>query len=148
MTAKEEDDKERANNEIMFLNRVKGSPHLAQMIESCEDECLQKVHIYLENAGNMTLEDLMQDSKEGLENETANDLFKQLATAVGTLHEFKVCHRDLKPDNIILRPDPTKPSGHYLTLVDFNVALDLTKNPVMTGSTGLKCWSAPEMRSA
>lgn len=31
-------------------------------------------------------------------------------------------------------------------MIDFNVAVDLNESPVITGSTGIKKWSAPETR--
>jgi serine/threonine protein kinase len=96
----------------------------------------------------MSLETLMKDNKNGLEPAVARDLFRQLLIAVTTLHSFKICHRDLKPDNIMLRPDPGTESGYYLTLIDFNVSVDMTTNPVIIGATGIKTWSAPETRTS
>ena len=58
-----------------------------------------------------------------------------------------MCHRDLKPDNILLKVDDSMPSGYYLTVVDFNVSVDLEKSPAIQGATGLKKWSAPETRT-
>jgi eukaryotic-like serine/threonine-protein kinase len=52
--------------------------------------------------------------------------------------EGRVCHRDLKPDNIFVADDLN------ITIIDFNVA-KVIDEPI-TGSTGLKHWSAPEMR--
>lgn len=116
------------------------------MVEHDEDEHIQRVYIVMEDAGGKNLDDVMEANKDGLPPAEAKDLFKQLLTAVASLHDAKICHRDVKPDNIILKPDPSTPSGFYLTLVDFNVAVDLNETPVIFGATGLKIWSAPETR--
>lgn len=52
--------------------------------------------------------------------------------------EGRVCHRDLKPDNIIVGDDL------LVTLIDFNVAKQI-EAPIH-GGTGIKHWSAPETR--
>jgi serine/threonine protein kinase len=63
------------------------------------------------------------------------------------LHEASVCHRDLRPDNIIVSP-----STFDIKLIDFNVAVTL-KTPApdyedeILGSTGLREWSAPETKT-
>jgi len=59
---------------------------------------------------------------------------------VAYLHGQGVCHRDLKPDNIVVS------DNGIVKLLDFNVAKRSTKNIV--GGTGLKLWSAPETRRA
>ena len=42
------------------------------------------------------------DKHTGLSNEQVKSLFRQLVDAVVYLHERRVCHRDLKPDNVIV----------------------------------------------
>ncbi len=70
-----------------------------------------------------------------------------MVATVKYLHEACVCHRDLRPDNIIVVP------GSYdIKLIDFNVAVKL-KTPApdyedeILGSTGLREWSAPETKT-
>lgn len=109
---------------------------------------MKKVYICMKNAGNLSLERLMKENKEGLSLDAAKDLFAQLATAITALHERNICHRDIKPDNIILSVDENKQSGYLLTVVDLNVAFDLLESKLITGATGLKEWSAPETRNA
>jgi serine/threonine protein kinase len=53
-----------------------------------------------------------------------------------------VCHRDLKPDNVIVNDDFTS-----LKLIDFNVAISYQESEgKIQGGTGYKHWSAPETR--
>jgi serine/threonine protein kinase len=148
LTANEENGLAMARNEVSILQKIVGQEHLAQIVESCEEGFMQKVYIFMEDAGSLSLEALMKEHKQGLPLESCVDLFRQLCTAVATLHELKICHRDLKPDNILLKPDASRPSGYYLTVVDFNVAVDMVLTPVITGATGLKSWSAPETRTS
>lgn len=70
-------------------------------------------------------------------------LLVQLLDTVNYIHSLGVCHRDLKPDNIIV--------DEYFTLflIDFNVAVRFN-DPLadeILGGTGLKQWSAPETRT-
>jgi serine/threonine protein kinase len=67
-----------------------------------------------------------------------------LIKAIDGIHDANVCHRDLKPDNIVIR---NKNGETKLTIIDFNVAVDLDMSPAISGNTGLKQWSAPETRS-
>jgi serine/threonine-protein kinase len=49
-------------------------------------------------------------------------LARQIAQAVGAAHAHHVIHRDLKPDNVFLVPDPTSPLGLQVKVLDFGIA--------------------------
>jgi serine/threonine protein kinase len=61
------------------------------------------------------------------------------------MHRHKVCHRDLKPDNILLT-EINEDSDIMLKVIDFNVAVNLRLSPSIRGKTGVDEWSAPETR--
>jgi serine/threonine protein kinase len=54
--------------------------------------------------------------------ETAMEIVRQLASALAAAHAAGVVHRDLKPDNIFLVPDPCVPSGERVKVLDFGLA--------------------------
>lgn len=96
----------------------------------------------MERAPGLTLNKIVAS----LELTAVQSIFKQLVATVGYLHENGVCHRDLRPDNIVVEPSDFK-----IILIDFNVAVTLqTPAPdyqeEIKGSTGLKEWTAPETR--
>lgn len=46
----------------------------------------------------------------------------QVASALAAVHEVGITHRDLKPDNIMLVPDPIAAGGERAKLLDFGIA--------------------------
>lgn len=60
------------------------------------------------------------------------------------MHRQGCCHRDLKPDNIIVNV-----ATCTLKVVDFNKAVRTSPQYLddIRGGTGLKEWSAPETRA-
>jgi len=54
--------------------------------------------------------------------ETAAEVARQVASALEAAHRVDVLHRDLKPDNIYVVPDPAMPSGERIKILDFGLA--------------------------
>ena len=64
---------------------------------------------------------------------TVRDIMVQLFRATNYLHQNNVCHRDLKPDNIMVssetRPfEGQKENNLTIKLIDFNVAIETSPN--------------------
>ena len=53
---------------------------------------------------------------------SAAEIARQVASALEAAHRVHVLHRDLKPDNIYLVPDPAMPNGERVKILDFGLA--------------------------
>jgi serine/threonine-protein kinase len=60
--------------------------------------------------------------KQGLQFGRAVDIAWQLASALGAAHKRGIVHRDIKPDNIFVVPDPATPTGDRVKVLDFGIA--------------------------
>jgi hypothetical protein len=49
-------------------------------------------------------------------------LTRQIASALGAVHERGVVHRDLKPENLMVVGDPEAPGGERIKVLDFGIA--------------------------
>lgn len=85
--------------------------------------------------------DLRMRIKRGLQVHEAVDVLRQMAEALRAIHSVGVLHRDLKPGNVMLRPDGT------IALIDFGLAkqLELDAEITATGEIfGTPYYMSPE----
>jgi serine/threonine protein kinase len=61
---------------------------------------------------------------------------KVLVAAVGTLHDAKIVHADLKPANAYLIKDPTIASEYQLKLIDMDFSILADRKPPWQGYQG------------
>jgi serine/threonine-protein kinase len=80
----------------------------------------------------------------------AVEIARQIASAIDAAHRADVLHRDLKPDNIYLVPDPAVPSGERVKVLDFGLAkLGTSRHTLMNTVFGTPRYMSPEQcRSA
>ena len=62
------------------------------------------------------------DTQRKIPPSDARRILRQIASALGAAHDKNVVHRDLKPDNVMLVPEPELPGGERAKVLDFGVA--------------------------
>jgi serine/threonine protein kinase len=80
----------------------------------------------MEKIEGMNLRDYLKQLRHPIDSETATRWLKELALILQDVHEQGILHRDLKPQNIIFKPDGK------LALIDFGAVKEGTGTEVAT----------------
>lgn len=88
----------RIRREIQIMSSVQ-HPNIIHIYEVFENK--DKMVLVMEYAAGGELYDYLSERKVLLEDE-ARRIFRQIATACYYCHKHKICHRDLKLENILL----------------------------------------------
>ena len=73
-----------------------------------------------------------------------HSIMKQCADAVDYLHSENICHRDIKPQNILIKNNQLEIEGE-IRLADFGLTKYLTDTSQMNTAVGTLAWKAPEL---
>ena len=79
------------------------------------------------------------DSKEGINEKDAKHYFCQMIYAVEYLHSNKICHHDLKPQNILID------SENNIRIIDFGLSVNFEDKEEMNKNYGSPRFAAPEL---
>jgi serine/threonine protein kinase len=130
---------DRFRREAECLERLK-HPHIVGFRESGELREHGLLFLVMDLVEGRDLTEIIEEGP--LDPEQARALFVGLADALRHAHtHYGICHRDLKPQNVIVRPDGTG------CLIDFGIAVEegaqrLTQEDVLPGTIG---YLAPEI---
>lgn len=70
----------------------------------------------------------------------------QAFRALAYIHALGICHRDIKPQNLLVYPgDDNKPNSHVLKVCDFGSAKRLVKGEVNVSYICSRYYRAPEL---
>eukprot|EP00931_Biecheleriopsis_adriatica_P123268 TRINITY_DN9830_c0_g2_i1.p1 TRINITY_DN9830_c0_g2~~TRINITY_DN9830_c0_g2_i1.p1 ORF type:complete len:574 (-),score=116.41 TRINITY_DN9830_c0_g2_i1:59-1780(-) len=75
----------------------------------------------------------------------AADIMTQVLRSIIYMHTAKVCHRDLRPEVIMLQDAGTGRDGCSVRLVDLGSACHIKKKEPMRGKVGSLAYSSPQM---
>jgi eukaryotic-like serine/threonine-protein kinase len=117
-------------------------PNVVQVFDVGEDG--DRPYIVMEHVGGGTLDDLIQKRRRGVPASEAVPLLMQMCEGLGHAHSRKLVHRDVKPQNMLLRSEDGQ-----LKIADFGIAraaeeTRLTKTGHVVGT---ERYMAPEQLS-
>lgn len=143
---------ERSNFRDRFLNEARlaarlDHPSIVQVYDFGQgDELLYIVMEFIpgENLRKM-LRDLRAQDKWVILTE-AVQIVQQVAEALGYAHEQGVLHRDIKPDNLMLKPEPTERLPYRVVITDLGLAQIKGERQTFddAGSIGTPAYMSPE----
>eukprot|EP00164_Ancoracysta_twista_P000129 GFYU01000187.1.p1 GENE.GFYU01000187.1~~GFYU01000187.1.p1 ORF type:complete len:431 (+),score=123.98 GFYU01000187.1:112-1404(+) len=124
---------ERLRREIAILEKVQ-HPHLLKLIEVIETGVWFGFAMQFYTGGDLFGE---LDTHGSYREEEARRLFKQILSGVEHMHQHKILHGDIKPENLLFD------SERNLVLADMGSAVDMSLSSVVKG--GSLNYSAPEL---
>ncbi|XP_034239589.1 LOW QUALITY PROTEIN: serine/arginine repetitive matrix protein 2-like [Thrips palmi] len=125
----------RIRREIQIMSSVQ-HPNIIHIYEVFENR--EKMVLVMEYAAGGELYDFLSERKV-LGEEEARRLFRQIATAVYYCHKHKICHRDLKLENILL--DETGSAK----IADFGLSNVFDETRLLGTFCGSPLYASPEI---
>lgn len=133
---------EAARQEFQLL-RVLDHPHIVQVFEIFDDPAHGRIDIAMELVPGKSLNEHVE--RYGcLPQQKVRQLSVQLLQALHYLHSRRVCHRDLKPNNVMVSIDSDS-SPIEGKIIDFNIARHMREG--MLSPMGTFLYMAPELLS-
>ena len=128
---------ESAQNEIKILKEVHHDNVVKYVDDFTEPD---KFLIVMEYCAGGDLGTYIKQQKQPLPEDQVMNWFKQIVSGISSVHERKILHRDLKPDNIFLT------SWFQLKIGDFGISKSLSRTYDMASTLcGTPVYMAPEV---
>lgn len=108
--------------------------YIVKVYDCIHDENKHVLYLIMEMIKGETLEDFVlkthgdddnSSSSSFIPEQLIKQIIKQLLFAIEYLHSNGICHRDLKPDNVLIDP-----KSHLIKLTDFNISKRFLEQPV------------------
>lgn len=125
----------RIRREIQIMSSVQ-HPNIIHIYEVFENR--EKMVLVMEYAAGGELYDFLSERKV-LSEEEARRLFRQIATAVYYCHKHKICHRDLKLENILLDENGSA------KIADFGLSNVFDETRLLGTFCGSPLYASPEI---
>mmetsp|Transcript_92375 Transcript_92375/g.197970 ORF Transcript_92375/g.197970 Transcript_92375/m.197970 type:complete len:689 (-) Transcript_92375:44-2110(-) len=119
--------------------------NVTRLFDTFEDAC--SIYLALEYCDGGDFGDKVREVGLGLAESEAAEWVRQICAALAMLHSKRICHRDVKPDNFMVRPGATGSGGPggELKLSDFGLAIFLPQGRLLTEKCGTPAYMSPEL---
>ncbi|KAJ3339727.1 hypothetical protein HDU93_007843 [Gonapodya sp. JEL0774] len=127
--------------EVAILKKL-NHPNIIKLYEVMDDPRQDSLYMVMELCEKGVVMDVGLDKTcDPYSEADARDLFRQTVLGIEYLHEHEICHRDIKPDNLLLN------ANNVLKIVDFGVSEMFvgSGNDRSKKSAGSPAFFAPEM---
>mmetsp|Transcript_44029 Transcript_44029/g.113848 ORF Transcript_44029/g.113848 Transcript_44029/m.113848 type:complete len:566 (+) Transcript_44029:63-1760(+) len=143
--------REAVDREVAMM-RACGHENIAQLLGTFEDS--KNMYMAQEYCDGGDFGDKVRERGLSLQEPEAALWMRQVTAAVDFLHAKRICHRDVKPDNFMIRETPagsargvptaSSGSSFMLKLSDFGLAVYLPHGKLLVEKCGTPAFMAPE----
>ena len=127
--------------EERILSLFLGNPYIVQIEASIQDPTCFGCGFILEYCSKGSLRDLLKQ-EYFLSEDLMKRYVRQVASGLDALHQHKILHLDIKPENLLIRNDSS------MVIADFDLSLEnLTDQRHCTTIVGSPYYMAPEVIS-
>lgn len=131
-----------ARQEIDVLRQLKSHPNISKMLDSFEDA--SHIHIALEYIDGYELFDEIARQLP-MNRFRAASVIRQVCDALSHCHSLSIIHRDVKPENVMVRRKKPREENLSVVLIDFGLAISCTDDSVEAPVQGSANFLAPEV---
>lgn len=137
---------------ILALEQLRRHTHLVNIRGVCYEESVAdpntvgigQFHLILEYSQLGNMGSFLRQNGQQMELRAKIDLVRQVGCGLSTLHEFHICHGDLKVQNVLVFKG--KDSDYVAKLADFGVSIHSHQSEIHY-SSGTPLLNAPEIRN-
>ena len=139
---KERFNPKRLKREVDIMRRLK-HPNIIEFVEVFEDT--DYLMMVMEYCPGYELFDVILARKCFTEAD-AKPIFAQIAKALHYLHSLSILHRDVKPENVLIKSSPDPRTGQLVAkLLDFGLSKNAGGGSAAKTFVGTPCYVAPEV---